>query len=554
VGRNAEVAAAVGELLCQDDVRLLTLTGAGGIGKTRLAVQVATERRGQFRHGAVFVGLASIREPSLVPAAIAQVFGVRDEGERPVVERLSWFLHDRTVLLLLDNFEHVLEAASAVVELLASCPTLTVLVTSQAPLRVAGEQTYPVPPLELPDPVRTPEPADLARTDAVSLFARRAFAADPRFSLDESNTRVVAEICARLDGLPLAIELAAARSRVFSPAALLARLTHRLDVLAGGVRDAPARQQTMRGAIAWSYDLLSEEQRLLCRRFSVFVGGFDISAAENVAGEVAGEVIAGLGSLIDFGIVRRQEDVGGEPRFRMLETIREFGLERLAGPDGYPGDGATTRRRHAEWCLILAEQTEREFLGVDDVLGSSRVDSDQANLRGALAWAAQAGEPELLLRLAGALWWYWMFHGHLTEGRGWLERARVAEPAVPDGARAKALFGAGMLASVQGDATAGAAMAHPLGSWQRPVRPGRPRAWAWSKEARGQGLQQGRSNGTCDLPPYGLKDDDRARNSDKLLSILSLRLTPVVTPRRTRPGVREVGPRDPTPVATCPSG
>jgi predicted ATPase len=445
VGRDAE-RATVGALLLRDDVRLVTLTGPSGTGKTRLAVQAAADLVGSYPDGVFLVSLAPVSDAELVAPAIAQVLGVRDDAAHGVVARLKAELRDRTLLLLLDNFEQVLAAAPLVSELLLATPRLKVLATSRAALRVRGEREFPVSPLALPPPEATL--ADTRGSGAVALFCDRAAAARPDFALTEDNAADVAEVCRRLDGLPLAIELAAARVRMLSPRALRERLSHRLDLLTRGPRDLPPRQQAMRDAIAWSYDLLEEGAKSLFRRLSVFSGGWTLEAAEAICGAAGGvtpDALEAVGLLVDNSLVRRQGE--GEPRFAMLETIREFAQEQLAGS----GEEEATRAAHAGHFLDLAARASAELQGPEQPAWLERLEAEHDNLRVALDWSI-AHRPASALRLASLLWPFWEMRGHFTEGRARLSAllARVAPESSPAD-YAKVLYAAGVLADAQGD-------------------------------------------------------------------------------------------------------
>jgi predicted ATPase/DNA-binding SARP family transcriptional activator len=451
IGRERELAA-VKDLLATH--RLVTLTGVGGGGKTRLALQVAADRLSSFTDGVWLVELAPVRDPALVLPAVVAVFGVREEQSRTLLATLTEFLRGKNLLLVLDNCEQVLEAAPQVRELLAGAPQVTVLATSRAPLRLQGEQEYPVPPLDIPDPKHLPPLELLSQYAAVELFCQRARDVQPDFALTRENAGAVAAICQRLDGLPLAIILAAARMKLFSPQALLARLESRLPLLSGAAQDRPARHQTLRGAIAWSYDLLTEQEQLLFRRLSVFVGGCSLAAAEAV-GEDLGHVLDGMAALINQSLLRQEEQEDGEPRFMMLETIREFGLERLAESGG----AELTRQRHRDYFLGLAEQAEPELKGSGQEKWLTRLEEEHDNLRAALDWCREHGDGEAGLRLGGALWQFWEVRGYLTEGRERLTQLLALPGAeARTVVRGRALNGVGRLSHRQGDHQAARAL------------------------------------------------------------------------------------------------
>ena len=440
VGRDAATAA-VSDLLRRPEVRLVTLTGPGGVCKTRLALRVGEEVKAEFADGVTFVDLSLLVDPGLVAPSLARALGVREAGDRPLAERVLDALRDRELLLVLDNFEQVVEAAPLVTALLAAAPWLTAMVTSREPLRLSAERVVAVPPLALPLAARPAE--EIVESDAVRLFADRAQAAYADFALTETNAPIVAEIVRRLDGLPLAIELAAARVAHLAPATLLARLDHRLPLLTGGARDRPARQRTLRDAIAWSYDLLSAEEQALFRRLAVFVGGCTLEAAESVCrfeDEAATDVLARLAQLTAKSLIQHVTSPDGEPRYRMLETIREYALEHLETS----GETVWVRHAHAAYFLTLAERNEFAdlFPHGDQVL--VLLEAEQANLRAALGWFQEAGEHGRLLRLAAALGRVWSDLGYYHEGREWLECA-LAHDGVPTADRAKTLVALGII-------------------------------------------------------------------------------------------------------------
>ncbi len=459
IGRSQEVAVACA-LLQRPEVRLVTLTGMGGVGKTRLALQVATELQERFVDGIYFVSLALVGDPRLVVPTIAQTLGIKEAGEQPLLDLLQTCLRDRHLLLLLDNFEQVLAAVPELSNLLAVCPHLKILVTSRAVLHVHGEYEFPVPPLELPDLSHLPENKALSQNACVALFLQRAQAVMPNFQLTSLNARAIAEICVRLDGLPLAIELAAARIKLLPPKTLLTRLEHRFLVLTSGARDAPLRQQTLRNTLAWSYDLLDAGEQRLFRRFSVFVGGCTLEAVEGIytaLGERPADVLDGVASLMDKSLLHQVDQEREEPRLLMLEIIREYGLEVLASA----GEMERIRRAHAHYYLRLAEDAETEIGGPQQAIWLDRLEREHDNLRAALSWSLeQAGNEEATqddrsmvtaLRLGGALREFWRVHGNISEGRNFLEQALAASQGIEASVQAKALIADANLAYIQSD-------------------------------------------------------------------------------------------------------
>jgi predicted ATPase/DNA-binding CsgD family transcriptional regulator len=425
IGREREVRAAC-DLLADDAVRLVTLTGPGGTGKTRVGIQVASALRAAFPDGVVFVGLAPIVDPSLVIPTIARAVGVSETGNRPEMDALQAHVREKRLLLLLDNFEQILAAAPNVSALLAACPGVKALVTSRARLRLRGEHEYPVPPLSLPEQQGPDQPSaadTLARNPAVALFVQRAREVQPDFRLTDENAEAVAEICRRLDGLPLAIELAAARTKVLAPQALLARLERRLPFLTGGPRDAPERQRTLRDTLAWSYDLLTPDEQRLFRRLGVFVGGCTLPAAEAVCiapGDAVLDMLDALASLVDKSLLRQAPGPDGEPRFTMLETIREYALEQLAAS----GEEEAARRRHLSWLCDLASAYQGRRVGRDAVLHRDLTALEQDNFWAALAWSQADPTPESAragLRLITDSFMFLHDREHPHRIRHWLE-------------------------------------------------------------------------------------------------------------------------------------
>jgi predicted ATPase len=453
VGREKETAAAQ-ELLMRPDVRLLTITGPGGIGKTRLGVEVAAGLVSEFAGGIHFVPLSPLSDAGLIAALIVQTLGIREAGGTSPLEILKKNLRELSrepMLLLLDNFEHLMAAAPVVAELLTASATLKIVVTSRAALHLYGEHEFPVPPLSLPESRGGASVETLSGYSAVALFVQRAVAAKPDFELNKENASAVGEICARLDGLPLAIELAAARVKVLSPSSMLTRLEKRLQLLTGGARDLPQRQQTLRAAMDWSYDLLNAAEQKLFRRLAAFVGGCNLEGVEAVCdsrGDLDLDLLDGMASIVDKSLVQRIEQAGGESRFAMLETIREYALEKLSGS----GEEASTKRAHAAYCLVLAEEDATEQGAGAGAAWLQRCAQEHNNMRGALDWLTETGSAEWGLRLGAALFRYWESREYLAEGRDRLGRLlKLPAATQPTKVRMRALFAAGVLSGEQGD-------------------------------------------------------------------------------------------------------
>jgi predicted ATPase/class 3 adenylate cyclase/Tfp pilus assembly protein PilF len=453
VGRDEEVSAVRARLL-RSEVRLLTLTGVGGIGKTRLALQAAAEMLYDFPEGVFFVNLAPLVDPGLVVPTVAYTLGLREAGAQPIAETLKEYLKDKKLLLVLDNFEQVLKAAPGIADLLRSASQLRVLATSRAALGLSMEHQYAVPPLQVPDPRKPASLEALSQYGAVTLFIQRAEASKPDFQVNNANAPAVAEICYRLEGIPLAIELAAARIKVLTPRAILERLGNRLKLLTGGATDLPSRQQTLRSTIEWSYDLLSEGEKQLFRRLAVFRGGRTLEAAEavcNSSGDLELDVLDGITSLVDKSLMYVVESAsstsgeggeGGEPRYVLLETIHEYAWEKLLEC----GDAEELQRQHALYFMGLAEQAEPELTANKSEVWLARLELEHDNIRAALSWSLETGIfSEFALRIAGAIWRFWYMSGYLSDGRTWLGTALARSEGAAAPVRAKGFVGYGVL-------------------------------------------------------------------------------------------------------------
>ncbi len=453
IGRVSELSV-VRDMLLHDTVGLVTITGAGGAGKSRLALEVALNLRDHFADGVFLIRLAPLHDAHFVTAAIAEALEIRESsGAQPLLEVLQGALRDKQLLLLVDNYEHVISAAPVAVALLEACPHLKILATSRVALHVRGEQEVPLLPLQLPQGGAVQSGEQARQFAAVQLFVQRAQTANPAFALTDENASAIVEICRRLDGLPLALELAAARIRVLTPHTLLKRLEHRLDILSSGTRDLPSRQQTLRSAIDWSYELLNAGAQMLFRRLSIFAGGWTLEAVEAICdldGDLGMEILDNLGVLADNSLLREMNDAGTEQRFGMLETIREYAREQLGAASNHEADRVS--ERFTRFYLQLAEEAEPHLRTARRPAWLVRLEAEHANLRTALEWTASSHDTASELRLVEALTWFWYLDGFLSEGRTWLEHA-LAQMTSADRtpARAALLFGAGAYAETQAD-------------------------------------------------------------------------------------------------------
>jgi predicted ATPase/DNA-binding CsgD family transcriptional regulator len=450
VGRRQE-RAAINALLIDPGLQLLTLTGPGGVGKTRLAMQCALDVADQFADGVAFVLLGAVHDLDQATLAVAEELDIPIAGNDPPQERLQQALARQRMLLVLDNLEHLRGWGAEIGSFLAACSGVKVLATSRSPLSVSDEREFEINPLPLPATSQTASWQEIVESDAVSLFVQRARAVRPDFAPNETNARQIAEICRRLDGLPLAIELAAVRTKVLNPAALLSRLANSLDLLSDGPRDAPSRLRTMNAATAWSYDLLDEDDRVFFRRLAVFRGSFPLAAAAAVALETGEDVdfvaIERIESLVDKSLMRQVEGFGDEPRFILLQTIREFALARLIEA----GEETEIRERHANWCLAMLEEAEPHLHRAEQSEWLARLLVEQANFRDALAWTRQIPGDDRFPRMTSALWSLWFNAGSLREGRQWLDDAVASADGIEPSIRMRVLAGAGLIAMAQCD-------------------------------------------------------------------------------------------------------
>jgi predicted ATPase/class 3 adenylate cyclase len=448
VGRDEEVAT-VCEFLGRANTRLVTLTGPGGVGKTRLSLQVAAESIDAYDDGVWFIPLEEATDESDIVAAIGAGLGVREAGNQSLMATLIEYLRSKKLLLILDNFEQIAHLGTLVSHLLRSAPRTQALITSRSRLGLQGEREFIVPPLDVPDRTAEAPVGELMRCSAVELFVERAQAVSGAFELTDANATAVTEICRQLDALPLAIELAAARVKILPPEALLARMERRLALLTGGRGDRPSRHQTLRATIAWSHDLLSPEEQTLFARQAVFAAGFTFDTAEDVCNPDGSiDLLTSLEALVDHSLLRQAEDESGEPRFSMLVTIREYAMEQLAARQ----DGDATRSQHVQWCLGLLERAEPALIGPDQQQWLEQLEREHDNLRAALTWASESGHETELCHLAGLMFPFWEKHGYFSEGRRWLEAARKTTTLVPPPIRSRVLYGLASLMLDQGDA------------------------------------------------------------------------------------------------------